>query len=290
MPWKASSVMEEKLRFVFEYEQHEQTMRDVCQSFGISRETGYFWLRRYQTQGVLGLAELNRGARRHPNQTSEEIEQLVLDLRQAHMRWGPRKLKRVLERDQPGRRWPATSTIGEMLRREGLVVPRRKRRRTAPYTQPLAHAAGPNQGWCADCTGWFRTGDGQRIEPLTISDAHSRYLLRCQAVEKMDTARVQAIFEAAFRQYGLPGAIRTDNGVPFGFDRAGGAVAAGGVVDQAGDRAGAHRRRTSRAERTARALASHPEAGSGHAAGQRTAGTTARLRSLPPGVQPGAPA
>src|SRR5947207_5372298 len=122
MTWKASSVMEEKLRFVFEYEQHEQTMRDVCQSFGISRETGYHWLRRYQTQGVMGLAELDRAARHHPNQTSEEIEQLILDLRQAHMRWGPRKLKRILERDQPGRRWPAASTMGEMLRREGLVV------------------------------------------------------------------------------------------------------------------------------------------------------------------------
>ncbi|PYV94519.1 MAG: hypothetical protein DMG89_25025 [Acidobacteria bacterium] len=83
MPWKASSVMEEKLRFVFEYEQHEQTMRDVCQSFGISRETGYFWLRRYQTQGVMGLAEVNRTARHHPNQTVAEIEQLVLELRQA---------------------------------------------------------------------------------------------------------------------------------------------------------------------------------------------------------------
>src|SRR5438093_2375465 len=79
-------------------------MRDVCQSFGVSRETGYFWLRRYQTQGVRGLAELDRTARHHPNQTAAEIEQLVLELRQAHMRWGPRKLKRILERDQPGRR------------------------------------------------------------------------------------------------------------------------------------------------------------------------------------------
>src|SRR6266542_812898 len=215
MPWKASSVMEEKLRFVFEYERDEQTMRELCQSFGISRETGYLWLRRYRAQGVGGLVELNRAAERHPNQTSAEVEQLVVELRQAHMRWGPRKLKRVLERDQPGRRWPAASTMGGMLKREGLVVARHKRRRTAPYTDPLAHAEGPNQVWCADFKGWFRTGDGERIDPLTISDAHSRYLLRCQAVEKTDTARVQAIFEAAFREYGLPHAIRTDNGTPF---------------------------------------------------------------------------
>jgi transposase InsO family protein len=131
------------------------------------------------------------------------------------MRWGPRKLKRILERDEPGRSWPAASTIGALLRREGLVVPRKKRRRTTPYSEPLAHADGPNRVWCADFKGWFRTADGERIDPLTISDAHSRYLLRCQAVEKTDTDRVQAIFEAAFREFGMPTAIRTDNGAPF---------------------------------------------------------------------------
>jgi len=207
--------MEEKLRFVLEYERDEQTMTELCQSFGVARETGYVWLRRYRERGLEGLLELNRAAQRHPNQTPAAIEQRVLELRQAHMRWGPRKLKRVLERDQPGRSWPAASTIGEMLKREGLVVARKKRRKTAPYSQPLAHADGPNRVWCADFKGWFRTGDGGRIDPLTISDAHSRYLLRCQAVAKTDTARVQAIFEAAFRQYGLPQAIRTDNGPPF---------------------------------------------------------------------------
>src|SRR5271165_1375599 len=215
MPWKASSVMEEKLRFVFEYERDEQTMTELCQSFGIARETGYVWLRRYRQVGVAGLVELKRAALRHPNQTPTEMERTVLELRQAHMRWGPRKLKRILERDEPGRKWPAASTVGELLKREGLVVARKKRRKTAPYTEPLAHAEGPNRVWCADFKGWFCTGDGERIDPLTISDAHSRYLLRCQAVEKTDTARVQAIFEAAFRQYGLPQAIRTDNGAPF---------------------------------------------------------------------------
>src|SRR5271157_3874388 len=215
MPWKASSVMEEKLRFVFEYERDEQTMTELCTSFAISRETGYVWLRRYRALGLAGLVELDRAAQRHPNQTSATMEQAIVELRQAHMRWGPRKLKRVLERDQAGRSWPAASTIGELLKREGLVVARRKRRRTAPYTEPLAHADGPNRVWCADFKGWFRTADGERIDPLTISDAHSRYLLRCQAVEKTDTARVQAIFEATFREYGLPQAIRTDNGAPF---------------------------------------------------------------------------
>lgn len=207
--------MEEKLRFVFEYEQGERSMTELCQRYGIARETGYVWLRRYRKHGLAGLVERARDAHRHPNQTPAELEGMIVELRQAHMRWGPRKLKRVLERDEPGRGWPATSTIGELLKREGLVVARKKRLRTAPYSQPLAHADGPNRVWCADFKGWFRSGDGERIDPLTITDAYSRYLLRCQGVEKTDTRRVQAIFEAAFREYGLPEAIRTDNGAPF---------------------------------------------------------------------------
>ena len=214
--------MDEKLRFVFEYERDEQTMVDLCESFGISRETGYVWLRRYRELGIGGLAELNRAARHHPNQTPEEVVQAVLELRAAHMRWGPRKLRRILERDQPGRQWPATSTIGEIVKRAGLVIAPKKRRRTEPYTEPLAHANESNRVWCADFKGWFKAGDGARVDPLTITDAWSRYLLRCQAVEKTDTERVRAIFEAAFREHGLPEAIRTDNGAPFASRAVGG--------------------------------------------------------------------
>ena len=110
MAWRASSVMEEKLRFVYEYERDEETMRELCIRFGISRETGYVWLRRYRDQGARGLLELNRAPRHHPNQTRVEIEEAVLGLREAHMRWGPRKLRRILERDQPCQLWPAETT------------------------------------------------------------------------------------------------------------------------------------------------------------------------------------
>ena len=157
------------------------------------------------------------------------------------MRWGPRKLKRVLEREDPQRSWPAASTIGELLKRAGLAIARRKRRRSAALHAAVRGRRRPNQVWCADFKGWFRTGDGERIDPLTITDAHSRYLLRCQAVEKTDTEAVQAICEAAFREYGLPQAIRTDNGAPFASRAVAGLVAAGGVLDEAGHRAGAHR-------------------------------------------------
>jgi transposase InsO family protein len=214
--------MEEKLRFVFAYERDEDSMTELCGRFEISRETGYVWLRRYRLQGVGGLVELDRAPLRHPNRAPEELERAVLELRQAHMRWGPRKLKRVLERDQPERSWPAASSIGAMLKRAGLVVARRKRRKTEPYSEPLGHAVESNRVWCADFKGWFRTRDGTRIDPLTISDAWSRYLLRAQAVGKMDTERVRAIFEAAFRECGLPEAIRTDNGTPFASSAVGG--------------------------------------------------------------------
>jgi transposase InsO family protein len=214
--------MEEKLRFVFEYERDEESMKALCDRFGISRETGYVWLRRYRQSGLEGLVVLNRAPLRHPNQTSVSVEEAVLELRQAHMTWGPRKLHRILERDQPGRQWPAASTMGEIVKRAGLVIARRKRRRTEPYTEPLAHAVESNRVWCADFKGWFKSGDGTRIDPLTITDACSRYLLRSQAVKKTDTERTWAIFEAAFREYGLPWVMRTDNGPPFASSAIGG--------------------------------------------------------------------
>lgn len=215
MCWRAREVVDQRRQFVREYESGEWTMAELCRFYEISRESGYKWLKRSRLEGALGLEDRSRAPQHHPNQTAEKIEQQVLQLRRQHSTWGARKLLTRLRDQQPGVAWPAASTIGELLRREGLTVPRRKRRKTPPFSQPLGHAQQPNQVWCADFKGWFRTLDQQRVDPLTISDAASRYLLRCQAVEKTDTFQVQAIFEAAFREYGLPLAMRTDNGPPF---------------------------------------------------------------------------
>ena len=204
MSWKVSGVVERRKQFVAEYQSGERTMTELCQAHGISRPTGYAVLRRHTLYGEPGLEERSRAPRRHPNQTPGKIEQVVLELRREHPRWGPVKLRAKLEKLEPQQAWPATSTIGAMLDREGLTRHRRKRRRTPPYTQPLAAASEPNRVWCADFKGWFRSGNGRRIDPLTMMDAHSRYLLR-----------VQAIFEAAFREYGMPLTIRSDNGAPF---------------------------------------------------------------------------
>ncbi len=215
MPWNVSGVVEQRKHFLLEWQSGDYTMTECCERHGISRQTGYELLHRYKREGESGLEEHSRVPYHHPNQTASAIEKQVLEMRYAHPRWGPRKLKERLQREDRASRWPAVSTIGALLKREGLVIGRKKRPRTPPYTQPFAGATAPNRVWCADFKGWFRTADQARIDPLTISDAHSRYLLRCQAVEKTNTESVQALFEATFREYGLPEAMRTDNGAPF---------------------------------------------------------------------------
>lgn len=215
MPWNVSGLVDKRKKFVIDYESGDWTMSQLCRMHGISRVSGYRVLRSWRALGEAGLEARSRAPLRHPNQTSAEIEALVLSLRREHPLWGPRKLKVLLEKRHPQLVIPAASTMGAMLDREGLAHRRCKRRHVEPYTHPFAPAVEPNDEWASDFKGWFRTGDGTRIDPLTISDTSTRYLLRCQAVEKTDTPRVQAVFAAAFREYGLPGAMRTDNGPPF---------------------------------------------------------------------------
>ena len=215
MPWKETCAVEERLRFVFDCQAGDFSKAPLCRMYGISRPTGDKWLARYAEGGLDALLDRRRVPARHPNQVPEEVERAILEARRAHPHWGPKKLRVLLARERPGRNWPACSTLGEILRRNGLTVPRKGRRRAPPYGQPFVDCREANAVWCADFKGWFRTGDGRRCEPLTISDAHSRYLLRCQALEETGYPTVRALFEATFREYGLPGAIRTDNGTPF---------------------------------------------------------------------------
>jgi transposase InsO family protein len=215
MPWKEIDAMESKLRFALEYERGEFSMAELCRQAGISRPTGYAVLRRFAESGIEGLAQLSRAPLRHPNQTLAEIEDRILQLRREHATWGPKKLHAYLQRKYPRTEWPAISTMGELVARAGLTVPRKKRRRVPPYSDPFVSVFGPNQTWCIDFKGWFKAGDGERIDPFTITDAHSRYLLRCQAVNKGNTEQVCGVLSAGFREYGMPLAIRSDNGAPF---------------------------------------------------------------------------
>ncbi len=215
MPWKETRVMDERMQFVVMYLEHEWDMASLCRHFGVSRKTGYKWISRYIEAGPVGLIDQSRAPLSHRFGVSEESVAGIIAARQDHPTWGPRKLRAWLTRHYPDVVWPAGSTIGEILRRHGLTIPRRRSRKGTPYTEPLQHCDHPNAVWSADFKGWFVTGDGRRCDPLTITDNYSRYLLRCQAVKATGHELVQPIFEAAFREYGLPNAIRTDNGPPF---------------------------------------------------------------------------
>jgi putative transposase len=216
MPWKVHDVMEERYRFIEDWRSEDWTMAELCRSYGITRVTGYKWLDRYEAGGREGLRDASRAPHHHPNEVPAEMEEWVIALRARHPSWGAPKIRARLERDYASVTLPAESTIGAILKRNGLTVARKRRPRSRPSSEPLVHAAAANQVWSADFKGWFRTQDGTRIDPLTISDNYSRYLFRCQSVAAADTVHSKPVFEAAFREYGLPHRIRTDNGAPFG--------------------------------------------------------------------------
>lgn len=215
MPWKESSSMDERLRFINAWQKRQVSFSSLCREFGVCRPTGYKWIDRFLREGEAGLVEESRAPFSQPNLTPVVLQNRILRLRRKYPTWGPRKLRNWLEENEPQHAWPAASTIGDLLRREGLCSARPLRRRTPPYSAPLAHAEAPNDVWCADFKGWFVCGNGDRCDPLTITDAYSRFLIRCQIVPKTDGPHTRSVFEAAFRQFGLPKRIRTDNGTPF---------------------------------------------------------------------------
>jgi len=216
MPWKEHGVMEERFRFVEEWKSEDWTMAELCRFYGVTRGTGYKWVSRYEAGGLAGLEDLSRAPHRQANAVSAEMEDLVTSMREKHPSWGAPKIPARLERDEGNKKIPAESTIGAILKRNGVTVSRPQRRRSRQAQEPLAAAGKANAVWSADYKGWFRTGDGTRIDPLTISDNYSRYLLRCQAVAAADYAHTKPVMEAAFREYGLPERLRIDNGAPFG--------------------------------------------------------------------------
>jgi putative transposase len=222
MGWMETCAVDERMRFVMAVEGQEEVFSNLCRRFGVSRKTGYKWLERYREAGVEALVDRSRAPLHHPQAMTEEIAERCLAVRRAHPTWGPVKVKGWLERRAPQTSWPALSTIGALFDREGLTVKRRLRHRSPPSSAPFAQCAAANDVWCIDFKGWFLTGDGKRCEPLTLSDAYSRYLLRCQAMARTDTDHVWPVLDAAFREFGLPHRLRSDNGPPFASCGAGG--------------------------------------------------------------------
>jgi transposase InsO family protein len=222
MPWKETSALEQRTELIHDWE-NEYTVTELSQMYGVSRKTIYKWIDRYETNKDSGLEERSRAPLRHPNATPVEIAEMIVKAKLSHQRWGPKKLLVRLEREHPDRQWPALSTASEILRRYGLVKHRHPRHHTPPYAEPFQDCHDPNAVWSADYKGQFRLGNGRLCYPLTISDNYSRYLLSCRALERPSHAQTQPWFEWTFREYGLPYAIRTDNGAPFA------AVSVGGL-------------------------------------------------------------
>lgn len=223
MSWMEADPVSERVRFISAWLSREESVSALAIRFGVSRKTAYKWIGRYAAEGPAGLAERTSAPVTQAAQTPLKIAAAILKLRRKHPAWGPRKLRARLQLDDPATSWPAASTMGDILKRAGLVRPRKLRRRVPPAQHPFRGAEAPNDVWCIDFKGFWRTGDGVRVLPFTVTDAMSRFLLVCQAVEHPDFETVWSIMTKAFKEYGLPRAIRSDNGPPFG------AVAAGGL-------------------------------------------------------------
>jgi transposase InsO family protein len=207
--------MTERTEFVCTHDRDHFSMAELFRQFGVSRKTGYKWLGRFESGGAEALRDLSRAPHDCPHRTEEDLEGAIIDLRRAHPTWGPKKLRELLERDRPDENGPAASTIGDILKRNGLVFPRRRRRKLGHPGAPTRVVTQPNQLWTADHKGWFKTRDGERCYPLTICDQFSRYILLCLGSLSTSCADARPGFERVFREFGLPAAIRSDNGVPF---------------------------------------------------------------------------
>lgn len=216
MSWKEyKSVVDKRLEFVRMCEDGRYTMTELCERFGVSRNNGYKWLRRYQEQGLDGLRDQRREALNCPHRTLPEIEALLLKERDAHPTWGVRKLLAVLSADFPDRTFPVASTAHEILTRNGRVTTHGRRRRHAHPGKPVLEMNAPNSVWAADYKGQFLLGNGRLCYPLTVTDGFSRYLIGCRALTSTKAHLAKAAFVGLFRKFGLPDAILTDNGTPF---------------------------------------------------------------------------
>ena len=218
MPWKSISLKQARVRFVKLLLKAQQPLAEVCRTFGISRKTGYKWERRFGEEGGRGMRDQSRRPKRSPGRTPERWLKAIRRLRRHHRRWGAKKIRQGLRRQFPRQHVPAVRTITLWLTRWQLT---RRRRSRSPrglwlVRLPLTVPTRCNQVWTVDFKGWFRTTNGQRIEPLTVRDLFSRYLLAVRLLPDQQWWRARAVFVRLFRRFGLPRIIRVDNGGPFG--------------------------------------------------------------------------
>jgi putative transposase len=215
MAWENCKVEHQRLQAIQAYVSGHSSMTDICKKYGISRKTGYKWHQRFLAYGEEGLKDLSRAPNKpHHCYTNQQIERAI-DIKLRHRTWGPKKVLAKLEELYPHESWPCPTRLYEVFKDYHLVTSRRLRSRV-PATDPLGELKGCNSTWAVDLKGWFLTGDGRKCEPLTITDCMSRYLIRCTHLDKHAVDYVWPLFDEAFREYGLPDRIRSDNGPPFG--------------------------------------------------------------------------
>lgn len=216
MPWKDRCAMDERTAFIADVLEGVETVSGLCQAYGVSRKTGHKWILRYEKEGAAGLVERSRAPIHCPHAMDDATVALLLDAKTKRPKWGPLKILHWMCILYPEReRWPATSSVAELFDRHGLVSRRRRRACASPTRGALTRSGEPNHVWTADHKGWFKTRDGLRCEPLTLVDDYSRFLLRCVGLSGTASALARPVFEAAFREFGLPRVIRSDNGAPF---------------------------------------------------------------------------
>lgn len=215
MPWEESNREMQRMKFIQELADSSESMAEICRRFGISRQTGYVWKRRFEEDGPSALVDRPSYARAHPNGINAALEDKVVEIRKAHPTWGPKKIRAILLREPEAGGVPAASTIGNVLKRRGLIAAKKRRIRAPPLKTRLSEYNGPNSVWCIDHKGDFPLDRETRCYPLTMIDGHSRYLLKLEALLSTSEQDARPHIERAFREYGLPLCIRSDSGTPF---------------------------------------------------------------------------
>lgn len=216
MPWMEVKVKDQRKQFVEELEENLFSFADLCRKYEISRKTGYKWKDRFKIEGLAGLVDKSKRPLHNPRSVDDDISDQIISMRCEYPRLGPRKILAKLRKAQPMISWPSASTIGNILDRNNLILPRYVRRRVPAQTMPLSHSQACNDVWTMDFKGSFRTGDGKKCEPFTVVESFSRYLLHCAVLKRNNTEYVWEVLRILFLEYGLPRYLRSDNGPPFG--------------------------------------------------------------------------
>lgn len=215
MAWKEVKVEEQRKKFIDDVLIGKMNVATACQKYDISRKTGYKWINRYQLDGLDGLCDKHRAPHVQANAINDDIIGQVIEVRLMEPSWGPKKVHGWLKTNKPHMEIPSQNTIGNILDRYGLTVPRKYRRRVAANVPTLFTGSQPNDVWCFDFKGTIRIGNQQAFDPFTLTDNVSRYLIKNEILDKNRFQYVWAILEAAFREFGLPERVLSDNGPPF---------------------------------------------------------------------------